>query len=232
MSTDTSAFNLKAITDFQPIDHHTKNHLKKVYATLTATIIFCAVGTVLHTLLNLGGLLSFLLGLGLIMYITFSKPKKENETWRLLALIGFGFIEGLSIGPMLDYAFTIDPNIIPKAFLGTCGIFISFSLSSFFASQRTLLYIGGLAGTGLLVLLILGLSNIFFHSSWIFTVELYLGLLIFSGFVMIDTQMIIWKFRALRERDYVKHALGLFLDFVNIFIRVLALLTKDKKSKD
>jgi len=189
------SFNMKAFTDFRPLDEDTKTHLKKVYTTLTAALIFSAVGAIIHSLFNLGGLLSFLVGLGLVLYITISKPTKANELYRLLALVAFGFVQGLTMGPLLDYAFHVDPSIITKAFLGTCGIFISFSLSAFFAKQRTILLVGGLVGTGLSVLLILSLANLFFHSPWLLTVELYLGLLIFAGFVMVDTQMMIWKFR-------------------------------------
>ena len=54
-------------------------------------------------------------------------------------------------------------------------------------------------------------------------VQLYGGLLLFCGFVLFDTQLIVEKFN-LGDNDYIWHSLGLFLDFVNIFRRLLIIL--------
>lgn len=53
--------------------------------------------------------------------------------------------------------------------------------------------------------------------------QLYLGLLIFIGYMIYDTQEILE--RAYRgELDYVKHALTLFTDFVAVFVRILVIM--------
>lgn len=63
-----------------------------------------------------------------------------------------------------------------------------------------------------------------------YAIEMYGGLLLFVGFVLFDTQMIIE--RADRgDKDYVKHSLDLFVDFVAIFVRLLAILARNSSEK-
>lgn len=53
--------------------------------------------------------------------------------------------------------------------------------------------------------------------------ELYFGLVVFCGFILFDTQLIVEKFNC-GDSDYVWHSIDLFLDFVNIFRRLLIIL--------
>jgi FtsH-binding integral membrane protein len=53
--------------------------------------------------------------------------------------------------------------------------------------------------------------------------QIFGGLLVFMGYVLFDTQMIIE--RANRgDYNYVKHALDLFVDFAAIFVRLLVIM--------
>lgn len=54
-------------------------------------------------------------------------------------------------------------------------------------------------------------------------VQLYFGLLIFVGYMVVDTQEIIEKAH-LGDMDYVKHSLTLFTDFVAVFVRILIIM--------
>ena len=49
------------------------------------------------------------------------------------------------------------------------------------------------------------------------------GILLFCGFIMWDTQMIIEK-RRRGDKDFIAHSLDLFIDFMQIFRKVLILL--------
>jgi len=72
--------------------------------------------------------------------------------------------------------------------------------------------------------------NLFMGNPAIAGAQLWLGLVIFCGFVLYDTQLIIEKANH-GNRDYVRDALELFLDFVQLFIRIAIILAKDKKKK-
>jgi len=83
--------------------------------------------------------------------------------------------------------------------------------------------------SGLALLLCFSIANRFFQNSVAFSIEIYLGLFLFVGFVIFDTQLIVEK--AINgDRDYTIHALELFLDFMNIFIRILIILARKKRS--
>lgn len=53
--------------------------------------------------------------------------------------------------------------------------------------------------------------------------QLYFGLLVFVGYIVVDTQDIIEKAHY-GDLDYVKHALTLFVDFVGVFVRILIIM--------
>ena len=129
------------------------------------------------------------------------------------------------MGPLLDTVIAINPSIIVTALIGTVVIFGSFSLSAIFAERGRWLYLGGTLMTLLTTLLLLSLANLFFGSYLIFQAHLYLGLLLMCGFVLYDTQLIIEK-RRHGNKDFVTHALDLFIDFIGIFKRLLIILSQ------
>jgi FtsH-binding integral membrane protein len=124
--------------------------------------------------------------------------------------------------------------LIATAFLGTTVVFATFSAAALFSPRRSLLYLGGVITALLATMTILMLVNLFLWSQVVSDVRLYLGIFAFSLFVCFDTQMIVEKAEA-GDHDVPSHALELFLDFVNLFVRLLRALQKKsekKKSKD
>jgi len=79
-------------------------------------------------------------------------------------------------------------------------------------------------------MLVLSLMNLFGRSQLIFNVNLYLGLFIACGYILYDTQLIVE--RAIQgDMNYVKHALFLFIDMVDLFVRILVILLKNSQNK-
>lgn len=211
-----------------------RSHLKNVYTSLTLSLLSCAVGAYVHLftdLLSGGGFLCAMAGFGLAMALHFTPDNGKNRGQRMAMLLGFAFLSGLGLGPLLDLAIRINPAIIPNALLLSTVIFACFSAASLFAPDGQYLYLGGTLLSGLSTLTLLGLMNLFFQSQLIFQVYLWASLALFCGFIMFDTQMIIEK-RRRGDKDFVAHSLDLFIDFIQIFRKVVIILMQKESDKD
>jgi len=83
----------------------------------------------------------------------------------------------------------------------------------------------------LFYMFLLSLVQYFVRSTLINNINLYLGLFMFCGYILYDTQLIIEKADR-GSTDFVWDALELFIDFVAIFVRVLIILLQNSGSKD
>lgn len=214
-----------------------RSHLKNVYATLTMSVLAASAGAYVHLfteLLKGGGIMFALLSAGLALGLFMTPDNGKNRGMRMSMLLGFAFLTGLGMGPLLSMAIMMNPSLVPSALLLTTAIFACFTGAALFAPDGKYLYLGGTLLSGLSTLLFLGLLNIFFKSQLLFQAHLYIGLAIFCGFIMFDTQVIIRKARN-GDKDFIAHSLDLFIDFVQIFRKVLVLLMqkdeRDNKNK-
>ncbi|XP_014116122.1 PREDICTED: bax inhibitor 1 isoform X1 [Pseudopodoces humilis] len=219
------SINFDALFKFSHISASTQEHLKRVYGSFALCMFVAAAGAYINVVTHLFqfGLLTGLGALGLMVWLTATPHNRETEQKRLGMLVGFAFLTGINLGPLLQMCISINPSIIPTAFLGTASIFACFSLSALYARRRSYLYLGGFLLSGLTLMLLSSLINAFVRSTWLFTANLYVALMIMCGFVLFDTQLIIEKAES-GDKDYIWHCVDLFLDFVNIFRELLMIL--------
>jgi len=206
-----------------------RQHLTKVYTTLAAALLFAAAGSIVEILTHtFAGFFSLIALIGLIIWFAVTDPAQVQT--RLGLLFSIAFAQGVFMAPLIQHTLSIDPTIVSTAFLGTTCVFACFSGFALFSERRSLLYIGGMLSSAISMLCVLSLANLFARSLVVFNIQLYLGLLVFCGFVVFDTQLIVE--RAIQgDKDFVSHSLELFVDFTKIFVRLLVILSKDKKSK-
>ncbi|NXD04937.1 BI1 inhibitor, partial [Certhia familiaris] len=226
------SINFDALFKFSHISASTQEHLKRVYGSFAICMFVAAAGAYVNVVTHLFqfGLLTGLGALGLMVWLTATPHSRETEQKRLGMLVGFAFLtdpvpstDGLQLAPKPSDPFLFTPSIIPTAFLGTATIFACFSLSALYARRRSYLYLGGFLLSGLTLMLLSSLINAFVRSTWLFTANLYVALMIMCGFVLFDTQLIIEKAES-GDKDYIWHCVDLFLDFVNIFRELLMIL--------
>lgn len=229
---DSSAFSfnmpsIDVLKDFSDLSPDVRSHLARVYGALAMTVLAAAVGAYCHLLYHLGGVLSTVA----VFALFFGVHSRSSPTHvRYAMLLGLGFCQGLSLGPLINAVLHIDDSIVVTAFASTTVAFASFSVSALVAQRRSFLYLGGVLGSALMMMFVIGLMNIFFQSEAVAVAQLYLGLLLFAGYIVYDTQVIVE--RASRGvKDYVTDALTLFIDFLAIFRRLLIILARNSAKK-
>ncbi|KAG5454157.1 Bax inhibitor 1 [Clonorchis sinensis] len=231
-------FSWQSMFTFNDIDKHVQVHLKNVYSTLSVGLILSCVAayaftlsTFLQSMTTMLMVLSFITTLGSSLYIYFTPHSTESLSARLFAFFLFAFSTGLGFGPLLRVISIINPETIPTALLGAAVIFVSFSLASLFTRKRYYLYLGALLMSAMSMLATFSFVNLFMRSPAIYQAELYIGLMLFCGFVVFDTQMIVEK-RKCGDTDFIWHTLDLFVDFVELFRHLLIILNSKRNRRE
>jgi FtsH-binding integral membrane protein len=231
-----SKIKLDVLFNNADIDDRVRQHLAKVYSTLGLALGFAAAGAIVHMYFNIGGILSSLACIGLMIYLALDQNKTEYPR-RIAALSAFGFFQGASLGPLMAQALHVDPSIIVTAFLATTTIFACFTGAALLARRRSYLYLGGILSSALSALFLLSVVSMFFSNPLLRSVQLYAGLFMFCGYILFDTQVIIEKVSS-GDTDFVWHSVELFIDFVAIFVRIVVILLefsdsgKSKKERE
>ena len=161
----------------------------------------------------------FAIELALIFFVI---PRvKHTPGVNLAVLFAFTFITGLTIAPLLTSIFAMPggASLVGQAFLMTS---VAFGAISMFAmtTKKDFSFMGKFLFIALIIMIVAGISNIFIQSSMMQLIIASAGALLFSAFILYDTQNII-------KGNYdspVEAALSLYLDFFNLFISLLQIL--------
>eukprot|EP00274_Cyanoptyche_gloeocystis_P008297 CAMPEP_0196655720 /NCGR_PEP_ID=MMETSP1086-20130531/6648_1 /TAXON_ID=77921 /ORGANISM="Cyanoptyche gloeocystis , Strain SAG4.97" /LENGTH=238 /DNA_ID=CAMNT_0041988181 /DNA_START=101 /DNA_END=817 /DNA_ORIENTATION=+ len=226
-SSDFSLSN-SGLLKFSPLEPRIQSHLVKVYQTLAASMLAATVGITADIYFRLNGLLSFLAVIGLIIWLE-ATPKQEIRK-RFTILMGLCFCNGLSLGPLVNLALYVDYRVLVTAFLGTLSVFMCLTGAAMFAKRRQYIFLGGFLSSALSLMALVSFARLIIGSRGFPYVEVYGGLLVFSGYVLFDTQLVIEK-ASRGDDDFIGHSVSLFLDFVALFVRILIILLKKEESE-
>ncbi|WP_261518180.1 Bax inhibitor-1/YccA family protein [Campylobacter lanienae] len=145
---------------------------------------------------------------------------RKNPTLALFLLFGFTFVSGLTLGPALNtYIGAGMGHIITQAFLMTTVAFGGLTIFAF-NTKRDFSSMGKMLFIALIVIVVAGLLNLFFQSTMLATIISAVGAILFSAYILYDTQMIL---RGGYDSP-VLAAVSLYLDILNLFISLLNLL--------
>ncbi|KAE8912925.1 hypothetical protein PF005_g10567 [Phytophthora fragariae] len=225
----TSSWNMATMMKTSGITEDVQQHLVRVYATLAACV--------LTAMLSAGCTLAFgperwsFMGSSVVstmgsLWLYMEPVANYQRRFGILMMISAAM--GLSVSTLVAVAVHVDPSILVTALLLTTLVFLCFTGSALIATRRSYLYLGGILSSALSLLLLTSVLNIFTHSSFLFNMNLYGGLFVFCGYVVFDTQMIIEK-ASMGDKDVLAHTLGLFMDLMSIFVRILIALLKNNK---
>jgi len=159
---------------------------------------------------------AFILSLGLLVALHIKR--KETPT-NLILLAAFTVVEAYTVGVLVTF---FDQGVVIQAFFLTAAVVIGLTAFTF-QTKRDFSNLGAILYTGLLVLILGGFLNIFIGSELTDTAMAVGGALLFSLFIIFDTQLIMTR---LSPEEYIVATIQLYLDIINLFIEILKILEK------
>lgn len=189
--------------------------------SLVPTVLGAWLGVASGITQSLGG------GLGLVVFLAgafgfiFAIEKTKNSAAGVPVLLGFTFFMGLMLSRLIAMVlgFKNGPDLVMTAFGGTAGVFfVMASLSS--VIKRDLSGMGKWLFVGAIVLMVGGIINVFVGSSAGMMAISVAAIAIFSAYMLYDLKQIIDG----GETNYISATLALYLDIMNVFQSLLALL--------
>jgi len=160
----------------------------------------------------------------------------KNPKWREWSFWGLSASMGLTMSPLVHIIMKSDPFVVPASILISSYIFGSCALYSYRTANTQILQwkaplmigLGGLVGmqfAGLVVSMFMGPNS---FSSIVHNVDVYGGIGLFTLMSIYDSY--IAKQMYIRgDPDHLSCTLTLYLDFMNLLIRVMEALAKARK---
>ncbi len=146
---------------------------------------------------------------------------KKKAGLNLILLFGFTFVSGLTLAPLLTNILGMAGGaaIVANAFMLTT---VAFGGLSMFAmnTKRDFSAMGKMLFITLIIVVVASLMNIFFQSSLMQLVIASVSAILFSAFILYDTQNIIKG----HYETPIEGAVALYLDFLNLFVALLQIL--------
>ncbi len=199
--------------------------LRNTYWLLALSLVPTVLGAWLGVATGITQALSG--GLGLMVFLggafgfIYAIEKTKNSAAGVPVLLGFTFFMGLMLSRMIAMVlgFKNGPELIMTAFGGTAGVFfVMASLSS--VIKRDLSGMGKWLFVGAMAVMIGGIINVFVGSTAGMMAISVAVIGIFSAYMLYDLKQIVDG----GETNYISATLALYLDIINVFQALLALL--------
>ena len=189
--------------------------------SLVPTVLGAWVGVATGITNSLTGILGMVVFLGGAFGFIYGIEKTKNSAAGVPMLLGFTFFMGLMLSRMIamTLGYKNGADLIMTAFGGTAGVFVVMaSLAS--VIKRDLSGMGKWLFVGTIVLIVGGVINMFVGSTAGMMAMSMAAIGIFSAYMLYDIKRIIDG----GETNYISATLALYLDIINVFQSLLALL--------
>ena len=189
--------------------------------SLVPTVLGAWLGVATGITRSLSGGVGLVVFLGGAFGFMYAIEKTKNSAAGVPVLLGFTFFMGLMLSRMIAMVlgFKNGPELIMTAFGGTAGVFfVMASLSS--VIKRDLSGMGKWLFVGAMAVMIGGIINVFVGSTAAMMAISVAVIGIFSAYMLYDLKRIVDG----GETNYISATLALYLDVINVFQALLALL--------
>lgn len=168
-------------------------------------------------------LLLFVVQIGLVFII--NKASTQNNESSIFWLFTFGAFEGIIFAPLFVY---IEPRLIISAFVSASALFITMAVVGFATKIDTSKWFSVLFGATIAIIIV-SLINLFLQASMLQMIVSWISIIIFSGWTIYDTQNLKDLYNQSNQENLnglaVYGALNFYLDFINLFISILSILS-------
>ena len=199
--------------------------LRNTYWLLALSMVPTVLGAWLGVVTGLSRAMSG--GVGLVVFLVgafgfiYAIQKTKDSSKGVPVLLAFTFFMGIMLSRMIAMVlgFKNGAELIMTAFGGTAGVFfLMASLST--VIKRDLSSMGKWLFVGAMVLMVGSIINVFVGSSAGMMAISMLAIGIFSAYMLYDIKQIIDG----GETNYISATLALYMDIMNVFQGLLALL--------
>ena len=217
------------------VDAGLRAHMLSVYNYMTSGVLLTGIVALLfaqsgavYSLFNLTTGSPSLLGwvvmfapLGIVLWMSFGVHRLSTGMAQVL-FWAFAIIMGMSLSTIF-LAYT--EASIALTFFATAAAFASLSLYGY-TTKRDLSGFGTFLLMGLVGLIVASIANLFWMNDMFSLAIAAIGVLIFAGLTVYDTQKIKSMYFAVAGTDFrgkavIMGALTLYLDFINMFLFLL-----------
>ena len=217
------------------ISTKTQKHLTKVYLALATGLLSSVLTFVIFQNLAFSTFFYYIFFIisiaSLIADIVLIFSNKDTSFYKKLNLFSFygyaislGGLLGTGIANLTKYDKLIFNQLSLQALFLTSLVFLAFTMFSILTSNRLAIYSGA-------TLLAFVLSIISFFI-WNVMFEIIVGVIIACLYIIIDSQRIIFNCENNNNNNVFHDAKMLFVDFAQIFFKILMYLLKKKEEEE
>jgi hypothetical protein len=213
------------------VDEGLRKYMLRVYnymgsgLALTGIVAYVVAHTGLYQVLYGSGIgfIVMLAPLGIVFFMGAKIKTMKPSTAQTLF-----WVFSVLMGASLSYVFlTYTATSIVRVFFITAATFGAMSLYGY-TTKRSLARWGSFLFMGLIGVIIAMVVNIFMQSEFLYYAISVIGVLVFTGLTAYDTQRIKQTYlesdgQAVMTKKAIMGALSLYLNFINLFMLLLAL---------
>ncbi|KAF5288589.1 hypothetical protein FQA39_LY15368 [Lamprigera yunnana] len=198
--------------------------IRKVYGLLSVQLFFtvivssiCMFTPPIKTFIQTNDWLLIVAMFGSIGILIALFIKRLETPTNFILLAAFTVVEAYTVGVVVSFysqAVVLQALILTMVVVG-CLTAYTFQTKHDYSSMYSSLF------AGLCILLVGGFLQLFFHSTVFELIFAIGGALLFSIFIVFDTQMLM---QTVSPEEYILATINLYLDIINLFLYILRIL--------
>ncbi|XP_058480259.1 protein lifeguard 4 [Solea solea] len=203
--------------------------LRKVYSLLSLQIILTTATSALFMFsqtikefVHASPVVVLVPALGSLILLVALAVYRHKHPVNLYLLLVFTLLEAVSVATAVTF---YDYSTVLQALFLTCAVFAGLTAFTF-QSKRDFSRLGVGLFACLWILIIASFMRFFFNSDAIELAMSAAGALVFCGFIIYDTHLLM---KQLSPEEHILASINLYLDIVNLFLHILRILDSLKK---